>query len=142
MKIEEFASLMGLEIKVRERSRESRLPPYYASFERAEVMSNGCLVSMTGDGESPEAAIADYAAKISGERLAIDACTPRRREIVCPQFDTAARLTPAEVEVLRGLVKAVEPYTVGAPNAQSYPMTLVIEALPLIARLAGDRHAD
>ena len=128
MKIEEFASLMGLEIKVRERSRESRLPPYYASFERAEVMSNGCLVSMTGDGESPEAAIADYAAKISGERLAIDACTPRRREIVCPQFDTAARLTPAEVEVLRGLVAAeMEDDEIIAIRARN--------ALPLIAKL-------
>ena len=131
MKIEEFASLMGLEIKVRERSRESRLPPYYASFERAEVMSNGCLVSMTGDGESPEAAIADYAAKISGERLAIDACTPRRREIVCPQFDTAARLTPAEVEVLRGLVNAeMDDDDVIAIAARN--------ALPLIARLVGE----
>jgi hypothetical protein len=51
---------------------------------------------------------------------------------------TAARLTPEEREVLRGLVAAVEPYTVGAPNAQSYPMTLLIEALPLIARLVGE----
>lgn len=135
MKIEEFASLMGLEIKVRERSRESRLPPYYASFERAEVMSNGCLVSMTGDGESPEAAIADYAAKISGERLAIDACTPRRREIVCPQFDTAARLTPAEVEVLRGLVKAVER---ADHDADEEIAAAARNALPLIARLVGE----
>ena len=138
MKIEEFASLMGLEIKVRERSRESRLPPYYASFERAEVMSNGCLVSMTGDGESPEAAIADYAAKISGERLAIDACTPRRREIVCPQFDTAARLTPEEREVLRD-------FCIIWRNPASDMAARILAAnaaLPLIARLAGDRHAD
>lgn len=62
---------------------------------------------------------------------------------ICPHChaklrDTAARLTPEEREVLRGLVAAVEPYTVGAPNAQSYPMTLLIEALPLIARLVGE----
>ena len=83
---------------------------------------------MTGDGESPEAAIADYAAKISGERLAIDACTPRRREIVCPQFDTAARLTPAEVEQLRVLVAAeMEDDEIIAIRARN--------ALPLIAKL-------
>lgn len=47
-------------------------------------MERGMLRGVGGNGNTPEAAIADYASELRGKRIAIDAYKPTRREIQCP----------------------------------------------------------
>ena len=74
MTLEEFADKHGLELEVCERRRD-RLPHagrFYAMFARAEVMDPpGFLSGVSGDGDTEEEAIRDYAERISEKRLAI-----------------------------------------------------------------------
>lgn len=80
--IEDFADQHGLVMDLREYDYG-----WAASFEGAEVMRNGCLVGEYGVGKDQRLAIADYARKLSGKRIAIDAFTPLRREIDVPTLE-------------------------------------------------------
>lgn len=57
---------------------------FYCHFENCEVMQSGMLVGAYGNGHTEAEAISDYATKISGARIAIDAMRPSRREIDVP----------------------------------------------------------
>ena len=83
---EAFADTHGLILELRERPcpLTSWLPRYYASFKDVEVSELGTLVSVHGDGETPEAAIREYARRLLGQRIVLSAYTPTRREIQCP----------------------------------------------------------
>lgn len=91
MTLEDFAERHGLRMIVGERSRRSGFPAYYASFERIEIKDGSILRGVSGDGETPEEAIADYAKKIAGERLVFGAYTDARRVFEAPnELDVAA----------------------------------------------------
>ena len=87
MTIEEFADKHDLVMEVHERKRPIGSPDrYYAHFERCEVMQNGCLAGVYGNGATPEAAIADYATRLQLTRVAINAMSENRREIEVPRL--------------------------------------------------------
>lgn len=84
-----FADKHGLTMEAHERVMDDYLkqfnvPRWYARFKGAEVQERGGLSSPFGDGHTPDAAIRDYALRIQGTRLVIDAFKPHRREIQCP----------------------------------------------------------
>jgi hypothetical protein len=85
MTIEEFADKYGLVMEVHERKPPYKLYfRYYARFSDCEVADQGFLVSIHGNGNTPEAAIADYAREISGKALAENARSSQRRDIQVP----------------------------------------------------------
>ena len=87
MLIERFAVEHGLTMEIHERPRpEGDRGRFYAHFKFCDVMENGCLVGMYGDGATDEDAIRNYAARISLRRIALNAYTPERREIEVPRL--------------------------------------------------------
>lgn len=85
--IQAFADKHDLVMEVYERGKgTSSNMRYWANFKGAEVKDGPILSGATGNGPTPEAAIADYAIKISGELLVIDAYRPTRREISVPRL--------------------------------------------------------
>lgn len=80
--IEEFAAHHRLTIVVREREhiRPGDSSRFYASFERCEIPTGGCLESGFGNGATPEEAIAAYADYIRGKKMVFDAYGDSRRE--------------------------------------------------------------
>lgn len=81
---EAFAEQHQLTIELRERPRHYGLPRYYAYFSRVEITDGRVLISAFGDGDSKEAAIADYATRLRGSRIVFGAYTTERREMQCP----------------------------------------------------------
>ncbi|MCK9544445.1 MAG: hypothetical protein M0R03_20695 [Novosphingobium sp.] len=56
-----------------------------ANFHRVEVrQDNGLLVSVFGQGENEEKARRDYAKRLAGQRIVIDAYLPSVREFPLP----------------------------------------------------------
>jgi hypothetical protein len=89
MTIDEFAEKHNLTMELRESAmdgwtRKQGLPRYIASFKGAEVKGDSVLSSEFGDGNTPEAAIENYAQQVRGELLVIGAFSESRREIRCP----------------------------------------------------------
>ena len=87
--IQEFANRHDLVMEIRERPFPD-LSRLYALFQGAEVKEGVFLVGKTGNGSSPEKAMADYADKISGTTIMLNALKGSRREIKVPRlyFDT------------------------------------------------------
>ena len=86
MRIEDFADEHGLIMQVHERERDF-IPFYrrfYASFKGAEVKEGIMLHGVCGNGNTIEAAISDYAQKISHKTIVINAMRDDRREIKAP----------------------------------------------------------
>lgn len=81
-----FADYHGLEMVVRERDAEFAGGNwrFYAHFKDAEVMERGCLCGEFGNGATPDLAMRDYAIRIAGKRIAIDARRACRRNIDVP----------------------------------------------------------
>ena len=80
--LEEFADSYGLEMVVKERSRPSDPSmKFYAKFPRCEILKRSLLIGKSGNGETVEDAIKDYASQISGELLVKNAHTKERQEI-------------------------------------------------------------
>lgn len=79
-----FAEKNGLTMRVKERPMKLNLPRYYAYFDGVEVTDGVFLVSVFGNGMTPGEAIASYAMKLLGQRIAVDANKKQRREIECP----------------------------------------------------------
>jgi hypothetical protein len=89
MTLKEFAELHDLVMEVGERPRwgwKDDSSRWHAGFRRTEVKGDGVLIGVSGNGPTPEGAIADYASKLPGETLVIDAYTDRRREILVPDL--------------------------------------------------------
>lgn len=88
--LEDFAERHDLEMHVSERSLRMGLPRYIARFRDVEIMDRGMLRSVFGGGDTPEAAIKDYAKEIVGHRLVIHAMSEiERREFLAPNEFTA-----------------------------------------------------
>jgi hypothetical protein len=88
--LEAFAARHDLTISVRERARAlGNLPRWIASFQHVEIMEGGMLRSASGNGETPEAAVADYARIIAGHRLVCNAYTSDRKEFQAPNEFTS-----------------------------------------------------
>ncbi len=94
MTLEAFADQHGLTMRVRERSRVNGLPRFYAYFDGVESTEGGMLTGTHGNGDTPEAAIAEYADLIAGRRLVLDAMRPTRREFQAPNLLTTAPKEP------------------------------------------------
>lgn len=83
----EFAVRHDLEMVVVERKEPIGSPMrFYAHFRSAEIKDGSMLAGVTGNGATPEDAIADYATKIEFELLVISAYSPSRREIRVPRI--------------------------------------------------------
>lgn len=84
MTIEEFAEKHGLTMVLTERRKQYIRVPHerwLAHFDNCET-KDGCILSGTyGQGATTKEAIADYADKITGKLLVIDAYGDNRREI-------------------------------------------------------------
>jgi hypothetical protein len=65
------------------------VPRYFARFDDTDVKEDGCLIGITGDGDTPELAVEDYIPKISGKLLVLDAFGSGRREIQVPILDSS-----------------------------------------------------
>lgn len=77
----------GLRLHLRERDGVTGAMRFYASFENCEVKRGALLHGTCGNGATRSLAIADYAAKISGQHLVVNAMSPeRRRDIHVPAF--------------------------------------------------------
>jgi hypothetical protein len=90
--LDAFADEHGLVMEIHERrypddSRFSHLR-YYAHFSNFEVCEGlTLLITMAGNGATPEEAMADYAKKISLRQAVVGAVTGGpRREIVVPRL--------------------------------------------------------
>lgn len=83
MTLEEFCQVLDLELVVRMRSHDRT---WIASLKGAEVMENGMLVSEYGDSTRPDWALRDYAKKISGKRIVVNAMTESRKEYNVPEL--------------------------------------------------------
>ena len=84
--IQQFADEHQLTMRVTEYASPPRTWRFAASFKGVEVMEPCVLVGVYGDGNTENEAIADYAKRISGKRLAENAMSPERREFYAPQF--------------------------------------------------------
>ena len=92
--LEAFANQHSLVLEVNERRDtawgDRKLARYYARFKDAEVMERGMLASVSGDGNTEDEAIANYAERISLKRIAIGAYTKDRQEIDVPRLHWCA----------------------------------------------------
>lgn len=84
--ITEFEKEIGHELVVNERPLNMNLSRFYVSFEHGEVMENGCLVGVFGNGNTIAEAVDDYCVKISGKEMAFNAYTKDRINIICPNL--------------------------------------------------------
>lgn len=81
----EFLESNGLRVEVRERSITGYATArFYAHLPGVEVMDRGMFRSSTESGDSPELAVRKLAKALQGERVAIDAYKPERREVDVP----------------------------------------------------------
>jgi len=58
--------------------------PWFASFENCEIKEDGVLITVSGNGHSPCAALANYAEKIRGKTIVLNASKGARREFDVP----------------------------------------------------------
>jgi hypothetical protein len=87
MTITAFAELHDLTMTVGERDYPG-LPRYWARFKHSETRLRGVILESThGNGQTPAEAVDDYAHKISGKLLVVNAYQVNRREIQVPQLD-------------------------------------------------------
>jgi hypothetical protein len=83
--LQEFADKHGLELVVDERSMPcSPASRYHASFAGTEIKEGPFLSGAYGDGHTPNEAIQNYAMKLRGKTLVVDAYKPTRCEIKVP----------------------------------------------------------
>lgn len=83
--ITEFEKELGYELEVNERPFKANPDRRFSvSFPRGEIMQNCALLSRFGYGATIDEALKDYAAKISGNRMAFDTFTPDRKEFDLP----------------------------------------------------------
>jgi hypothetical protein len=79
-----FCERHDLTVEIDERPRWICLPRYIASIKNGETMRDGCLLGTYGNGDTEVSAVKDLERKLRGERLAVGAMTPERRNIQCP----------------------------------------------------------
>lgn len=87
MTIEQFAEHYDLTMEIRERSileQSQGFERIYGRFARTEINEGNCLETVIGQGMSADSAIADYARKIAGKVMVVDAMLPERKELNVP----------------------------------------------------------
>lgn len=87
MTIEQFAEKHDLTMAIFERKGGHPSVRFYAHFKNAEVKDGSVLIGEHGNGPTEGEAIADYARKISGKRLVLNAYDEKRLEIDVPGLD-------------------------------------------------------
>lgn len=86
----DFAEIIGAELQIRERlhgpiSKKRKLKKYYAHFINCESKEGLTLVGYSGDGNTINKALADYAKQISNKLLVFDSNAGcMRRQIYSP----------------------------------------------------------
>jgi len=88
----DFEKEIGIEIVVNERKEYSKGCKYYVKFEHSEIMEGGSLIGSYGNGDTIDEALENYCKEIQNKRMAFNAYTPNRREVVCPKFTHTKRL--------------------------------------------------
>lgn len=73
---EGFLERERLEVEVRERPKDLKLPRFYATIRGVEIIGAGVLISAMANGESPEEAQAEYAKALEGKRVRIAGVAP------------------------------------------------------------------
>ncbi len=87
MSLQEFADRHNLVMRISERRPPlENLERFIASFKNVEVVGDGVLSSLYGDGPTEEIAMQNYAKQLSHTLIAVDAYSPKRREIQCPEL--------------------------------------------------------
>jgi len=89
MTIEELGDVLDLQLRIiRYPGQNNR---YSATFDHAEIKANkhsAVLISMYGNGITPQSAIIDYTEQISGKWLVIGASSNKQREFGVPKLTT------------------------------------------------------
>lgn len=106
MRIEEFADKHDLKMEIGERQQylcgndEMRFWARFKGVEAKDYESSCILSGEHGNGRTPEAAINNYATKITGKLLVVDAKTDGERKIWvdCDLLPTALELTQTRRE--------------------------------------------
>ena len=80
--LDDFSDLIGVNIELTRHSNQSR---WTARLEHAEIKKGCTLSSEFGRGTTSEEALKDYATKISGELIVINAMLDSRREYNVPE---------------------------------------------------------
>jgi len=84
--LQEFAKVNDLVLEVNEREPEflagRKLPRYYVEFQRCEIKDDYILTSATGNGDTIEEALADYAKQISRKQLVFNAYDQDTRRVI------------------------------------------------------------
>jgi hypothetical protein len=86
MNIEEYADALNLQLDITRHANQGNR--YTASFEHCEIKDSAessVLSSAYGNGYSPATAIEDYAKKIKGKLLVVNAMSLDRREYFVPR---------------------------------------------------------
>lgn len=83
--ITEYAKDLGVDLCIVER------PPgwgarFFAYFQHTEEKRGHCLAGISGDGSTPDEAIAEYAKQISGKLMIINAFSDKRQEVPFPKL--------------------------------------------------------
>ena len=60
------------------------LSEYYCHFKNGEIKEGACLAGYSGNGETRQKAMEDYANQIAGKLLIIDTSSKDRKEIYVP----------------------------------------------------------
>ena len=87
-----FAEQHGLTMEIHERTPGNmgaiwtKNNRYYAYFKKCETKEGSILRGTSGNGETPDAAMAEYAEKISEKKLVFNAYGKDRREIDVPML--------------------------------------------------------
>ena len=89
--IEEFAEQHDLTMVVKERSgiyfkSEDPTTRFYAYLDHTEEKNGAFFCSNSGNGQTPEDAIANYAKTLSFKTLVVNAMCEDRREITVPRI--------------------------------------------------------
>lgn len=86
MDFEKFAKEHGLVLEATERGPDwpNENSRWYVRFSNVEIMDRGMLSGSYGNGSNIEEAVRDYAQELSGKQIAIDAMSPKRRNVDVP----------------------------------------------------------
>ena len=88
MTIEKFAELHDLTMVINERPYSVPTMRFYAEFKNTELMLGHGLRGASGDGATPEEAVAEYAQNISLRKIAVNAFKTYRKNIDVPRLVT------------------------------------------------------
>jgi hypothetical protein len=96
MKISDFEQECGTTLKIVEISKADRqrwgVKRFCASWRNVEIKDGCMLISESGRGDTPQAAVFDYMKKISGRTIVVNGSANRRRIIKLPEFTVNEQL--------------------------------------------------